>query len=183
VGRERLPRNEYSTTAYPLGNLFYIGATLNWNDDTSQRLEQRDMERRLHNRLRTCLGFFLALLWIGLGLAVAVVLLSGCVAVPTVQAVNVESTITPTPTTAPTATPTPVPSPTAHACQVSTGYASGTVYVRKGPGMQYPVVDFASEGESLPVLDIADAEGWIFTRTQRTEGYFYAERWCAKERE
>jgi uncharacterized protein YgiM (DUF1202 family) len=156
---------------------------LNWNDDTSQRLEQRDIEKRLHNRLRTCLSFFLALLGIGLGLAVAVVLLSGCVTIPKVQAVNVESTITPTPTIAPTATPTPVPSPTAHVCQVSTGYTAGTVYVRQGPGMKYPVVDFASEGESLPVLDIADVKGWILTRTARVEGYFYAARWCAKERE
>jgi hypothetical protein len=162
-----------------------MGETMQPHDPnpTLDRFEQRDAEKRLYRRLATCAAFGFAVLWLVLGLAVAVVLLSGCVPVPKVQAVSITASMISDPTATAAATPTPLPSPTVIVCQVSTGYDLGTVYVRAGPGMRFPVVGVAREGQRLTIMDLSDAGGWLKIQSGEIEGYFYAARWCAKERE
>lgn len=70
------------------------------------------------------------------------------------------------------------PEPTPARCTVVTGYASGTVNVRSGPGMSYPVVDVVQEGQELPLFGQVQ-DGWQRVCTpQLVEGWFYVERWC-----
>jgi uncharacterized protein YgiM (DUF1202 family) len=80
----------------------------------------------------------------------------------------------------PSATPAAT-RPAAPTCIVSTGLPDGTVNVRSGPGMHYPVVDVVSEGEILPLYGEPE-HGWQRVCTARlVEGWFYTPTWCSKE--
>ncbi len=71
-------------------------------------------------------------------------------------------------------------SPTPARCVVSTGYQAGTVNVRSGPGMSFPVVDVVSEGQLLPLYG-QPSNGWQRVTTPAlVDGYFYVSRWCAE---
>lgn len=78
----------------------------------------------------------------------------------------------------PTATATAAPAPTPPRCIVSTGYTGGTVNVRSGPGMAYPVVDIVGEGETLPLFG-QTVHGWQRVTTAKlVSGWFYVISWC-----
>ena len=78
--------------------------------------------------------------------------------------------------------PTASPHPTLTAALyrvVSTGYPAGAVYIRSGPGMDYPVIGVAAEGELLYLFNPPTPEGWAHVLTfSEVEGYFYSVRWC-----
>lgn len=73
----------------------------------------------------------------------------------------------------PSATPAPRPTATHPACTVTTGSRRGTVNIRSGPGMTYPVIGYAVEGQQLEIIE-ALPSGWAKIET----GYFFIERWC-----
>jgi general stress protein YciG len=106
------------------------------------------------------------------------------------------ATSTPTPAAAPSA-PEPtrtagtarkmspmghILTPTPARCIVSTGYQTGTVNVRGGPGMDYQVVDVVTEGQELPLIG-ETVNGWQRVTTPAlVDGWFYIVRWCKKGR-
>lgn len=73
----------------------------------------------------------------------------------------------------PTATATAQP-----ACRVWTGIPTGTVNVRLGPGMDYPVIDVVHEGEILTLYGQPE-QGWQKVGTPRQRaGWFFIAAWC-----
>lgn len=63
-------------------------------------------------------------------------------------------------------------------CVVSTGYDAGTVNVRGGPGMAWPVVDIVNEGQELPLYG-QPVNGWQEVTTPAlVNGWFYISKWC-----
>lgn len=108
-------------------------------------------------------------------------LLAACAVPPasgaySTPAPTVTATAQPSDTPYPTAVPEPSATPVY--CLVTTGYLNGTVYIRSGPGMRYPVVGYATEGELLYVQS-PPVDGWAKIKTfSEVEGYFYTERWC-----
>jgi len=78
------------------------------------------------------------------------------------------SSLTQTPPPLPTLTRTPSPlppqvispTPTLLTCRVTTGLRNGMLHVRRGPGIDYPVVDWLSEGEQVVIL--TPDGGWMF---------------------
>jgi uncharacterized protein YgiM (DUF1202 family) len=98
-------------------------------------------------------------------------------------AVTVESI----PTPAPTEVPVPLqagsdllpPRPTPRVCVVKTGYETGTINIRLGPGHNFAVVGTAREGDVLTFTAEEDVDGWapILTEDGLT-GYFYIPSWC-----
>lgn len=101
-------------------------------------------------------------------------------------------TSSPTPTRAeytqpPQTTPTraesvPTPSPTPAFCLVETGQPAGTVYIRRGPGMSFPVVGYTIQGERLELTGHTDPAGWAEVRTAGgVMGWFYVPAWCANK--
>lgn len=78
---------------------------------------------------------------------------------------------------------TRAPSPTPPAwCLVETGGTAGTVYIRRGPGMSFPVVGYATQGERLELTGHTDPAGWAEVRTAGgVMGWFYVPAWCANK--
>lgn len=124
----------------------------------------------------------------------ALFLLVGSLAACKMQAGSVapSPTSSPTPTRAeytktPTNTParaesTHTPSPTPLAwCLVETGSTAGMVYIRRGPGMSFPVIGYATQGERLELTGKADPAGWAeIKQAGRLVGWFYVLTWCKK---
>lgn len=93
---------------------------------------------------------------------------------PRVTQIRAESV---TNTQAPLPSPTFVP--TVQTCRVSTGNANGTVYVRSGPGMQYPVTTVVLEGDVL--LKLSESGGWWNVATPELEEGWFWPKWCSHE--
>jgi hypothetical protein len=131
--------------------------------------------------------------WIVLCLALLSLSLTGCADWGFIPLTST----TPTPPALATSSPTGQPTETAKAagkmstnvnisptpparCIVSTGYDSGTVNVRSGPGMAYQVVDVVQEGQELPLFG-QPADGWQRVTTPAlVDGWFYISKWCKK---
>lgn len=78
------------------------------------------------------------------------------------------------------AAPTPLPT-LAPVCTVTTGWVGGTVNVRSGAGMNYPVVDVVNEGDKLFVL-YERLDRWAEVGTPNGRGWFYL-KWCEEYKE
>lgn len=82
--------------------------------------------------------------------------------------------------TRPALTRTPSPTPPA-ICLVETGSETGTVYIRRGPGMNWPVAGYAIQGERLELTGQSDPAGWAEIRQAgELAGWFYVSKWCKK---
>ena len=120
-------------------------------------------------------------------LALVVLATLACVSGIVRPTATVQPTITRPPTAIVTPSPTSAPMgfhviyPTATPeimCTVRTGYKGGTVNIRSGPGMDYPVVGVAEEGELLYVME-PPVFGWSPVRAfDGTGGFFYVSEWC-----
>jgi uncharacterized protein YraI len=77
----------------------------------------------------------------------------------------------------PTGSPYPFPFPTLAVCSVRTGSPAGTVWIRAGPGMIYPAIGLAREGDLLSLTGQASA-GWVEIKMEELRGWFYAPTWC-----
>lgn len=118
---------------------------------------------------------------------IVVLLLAACV-VPAGGVANAAPTSSPAPTwpeptrtkapaSTPTATSRTTPTPAAW-CLVETGNPAGTVYIRRGPGMSYPVVGYATQGERLELTGETNPAGWAEIRQAGLlVGWFYL-KWC-----
>lgn len=90
-------------------------------------------------------------------------------------------TPSPAPGVTPSVTPSPgvTPSPAPASCLVETGQPAGTVYIRSGPGMSWPVSGYATQGERLELTGRTDPAGWAEVRQESgLAGWFYVIRWC-----
>lgn len=76
-------------------------------------------------------------------------------ALPTLTPVAATPTVTPGPTIAPAPTATEAP-PAVWAEVVSWG-----LYVRTGPGIVYPVMATLAKGDTVPVIEVDPATGWL----------------------
>ncbi len=84
-------------------------------------------------------------------------------------------TASPTPTLTPTPPPTPTPTPTPEPTRQARITAS-LLYVRSGPGADYPQQVILGEGEEVTVLGRTDAGDWLQVRLLNgMEGWVYAE--------
>lgn len=87
----------------------------------------------------------------------------------------------------PTESPAPVqagsgllpPRPTPQTCVVTTGYGTGTINIRSGPGHTYAVVGTAREGDVLTFTGKQNEQGWApILTSDGLSGYFYIPSWC-----
>lgn len=103
---------------------------------------------------------------------------------PSVTPSPTRAEYTHTPKTTPAqaeSSPTASPTPPAF-CLVETGLPAGTVYIRRGPGMSFPVVGYATQGERLELTGNTDPAGWAEVRTAGgVMGWFYVPAWCANK--
>lgn len=129
-----------------------------------------------HRWLKGLVSFVAIVLGLAL-LIIVIAMLSGCA--PAVQA-QPENTVTPTVATTATLSPTltQVPSVTPAICTVSTGLSTGTVNVRQGPGMNFTVVDWVSEGEQIILSDKREGNWQAVTTPRLVHGWFFTVRWC-----
>jgi uncharacterized protein YgiM (DUF1202 family) len=137
-----------------------------------------------YRRFRRVVDWAITVLALATVIITLVLLLAGCT--PAVEAAPGAPAATEQPAQEPTAEPTPTrviaPTATKSTCTVRTGYGVGTVYVRSGPGMSYPVVDVAHEGDELTTIGPV-MKGWqAVTTPQLVDGWFYVQKWCEKGR-
>ena len=98
-------------------------------------------------------------------------------------ALPAESTPIPTPTVelvpVPAGSELLPPRPTPQTCVVRSGYETGTINIRSGPGHNFAVVGTAQEGDVLTYTGEENAEGWAPILTEDgVRGYFYIPSWC-----
>ncbi|MFZ5903250.1 MAG: SH3 domain-containing protein [Chloroflexota bacterium] len=90
------------------------------------------------------------------------------------------ATIVPTPTVGfteePMLTLTVVTNPTV--CHIATGFANGKLYVREGPGTDYLIIGWVTEGEQLTVLETIEGSTWIRVVTSSSIEGFVNGRFC-----
>lgn len=87
----------------------------------------------------------------------------------------------PTPASSPALVviPSPAPSSTPAVCLVHTDNPGGHVNIRGGPGMRFPVLAVAAEGDILTLTGRTDPAGWSEVRNQAgLIGWFYIPTWC-----
>jgi uncharacterized protein YgiM (DUF1202 family) len=56
----------------------------------------------------------------------------------------------------------------AQRCTIKTGYPAGSLNLRDGPGMSYPVIAWLSEGDSLTIVTPGD---WSYIQTTGAAGW------------